>query len=70
MPAPPILGRCQIFHEKLDKVEYLIGYESDAFAFSGNVEEDLLSITSVHPMRESAVSEFLKKADADCVPCS
>ena len=55
----------QVFHEKLDQVEYLIGYEGDAFAFTGNVEEDLLSITSVHPMRESAVSEFVKIADAD-----
>jgi wyosine [tRNA(Phe)-imidazoG37] synthetase (radical SAM superfamily) len=55
----------QVFHEKLDQVEYLIGYEGNAFAFTGNVEEDLLSITSVHPMRESAVREFLKKAGAD-----
>jgi wyosine [tRNA(Phe)-imidazoG37] synthetase (radical SAM superfamily) len=55
----------QVFHKKLDQVEYLIGYEGDAFAFTGNVEEDLLSITSVHPMRESAVMELLKKANAD-----
>ena len=55
----------QVFHERLDQVEYLIGYEGNAFAFTGNVEEDLLSITSVHPMRESAVREFLKKAGAD-----
>ena len=49
----------------MDQVEYLIGYEGDAFAFTGNVEEDLLSITSVHPMREEAVSEFLARAGAD-----
>jgi wyosine [tRNA(Phe)-imidazoG37] synthetase (radical SAM superfamily) len=55
----------QVFHKKLDQVEYLIGYEGDAFAFTGNAEEDLLSITSVHPMRESAVMELLKKANAD-----
>jgi wyosine [tRNA(Phe)-imidazoG37] synthetase (radical SAM superfamily) len=55
----------QIFSEKLDQVEYLIGYEGDAFAFTGSVEEDLLNITSVHPMRESAVSDFLIKAAAD-----
>ena len=55
----------QVFREKLDQVEYLIGYEGNAFAFTGNVEEDLLSITSVHPMRESAVCEFLKKAGAN-----
>ncbi|MEM2338740.1 MAG: hypothetical protein QXW83_00885, partial [Nitrososphaerales archaeon] len=57
----------QIFAEKLGskKVEYLIGYEGNAFAYTGDVEEDLLSITAVHPMREEAVVEFLKKARAD-----
>jgi wyosine [tRNA(Phe)-imidazoG37] synthetase (radical SAM superfamily) len=55
----------QLFRAKLDQVEYLIGYEGNAFAFTGNVEEDLLSITAVHPMRQSAVSDFLKKAAAD-----
>ena len=34
-------------------------------AFTGNVEEDLLSITAVHPMREDAVSAFLARAGAD-----
>jgi len=55
----------QVFSEKLglDRVEYLIGYEGNAFAFTGNVEEDLLSITAVHPMRREAVTEFLKKAN-------
>jgi len=46
-------------------VEYLIGYEGNAFAFTGNIEEDLLSITSVHPMRQDAVSEFLERAEGD-----
>jgi wyosine [tRNA(Phe)-imidazoG37] synthetase (radical SAM superfamily) len=55
----------QIFKEKNIDVEYLIGYEGNAFAYTGNVEEDLLSITSVHPMKEEALIEFLKKADKD-----
>ena len=54
----------QILSDKVDHVEYLIGYEGNAFAFTGNVEEDLLSITSVHPMREDAVCEFLERAGA------
>jgi wyosine [tRNA(Phe)-imidazoG37] synthetase (radical SAM superfamily) len=53
-----------LFHERSIDVEYLIGYEGNAFAFTGNVEEDLLSITSVHPMREDAVREYLFKARA------
>ena len=52
----------QVFAKRLNTVEYLIGYEGNAFAFSGNIEEELLSITSVHPMREEAVTELLKKA--------
>jgi wyosine [tRNA(Phe)-imidazoG37] synthetase (radical SAM superfamily) len=57
----------QIFSEKLgsDRVEYLIGYEGNAFSFAGNVKEDLLSIMAVHPMREEAIKEFLEKADAN-----
>lgn len=57
----------QMFSEKLGsgRVEYLIGYEGNAFAFTGNVKEDLLSIMAVHPMREEAVKKFLEKADTD-----
>ena len=53
----------QIFARNLgaNRVEYLIGYEGNAFAFSGNVEENLLSITAVHPMRKEAIEAFLKK---------
>jgi len=57
----------QIFSKKLgaNRVEYLIGYEGNAFACTGKVREDLLSITAVHPIRKEAVKEFLRKANAD-----
>lgn len=55
----------QILAGRLPQVEYLIGYEGDAFAFTGDAQQDLLSITAVHPMRESAVRELLKHANAD-----
>jgi len=55
----------QIFKERGIDAEYLIGYEGNAFAYTGNVEEDLLGITSVHPMKEEAIIEFLKKADSN-----
>lgn len=55
----------QILSKQVDSVEYLIGYEGNAFAFTGNVEEDLLSITAVHPMRKEAVSDFLVRAGVD-----
>ncbi|MFW6140502.1 MAG: radical SAM protein [Acidobacteriota bacterium] len=52
----------QIFKKKNIDVEYLIGYEGNAFAYTGDVEKDLLSITSVHPMRKEAVHNYLTKA--------
>jgi len=55
----------QVFSERNIPVEYLIGYEGNAFAFTGNVEQDILSITSVHPMRKEGVNEYLDKANAD-----
>ena len=66
----PPTGSCvssayQIFSEEIAHVECLIGYEGNAFAFTGDVRSDLLDITSVHPMREDAVKYFLKCADAD-----
>jgi len=65
-PAEDVVNRFyQVVRNRLDNVEYLIGYEGNAFAFTGNVEEDLLSITAVHPMRQDAVDSFLAKAKAD-----
>jgi wyosine [tRNA(Phe)-imidazoG37] synthetase (radical SAM superfamily) len=57
----------QAFSKKLgaDRVEYLIGYEGTAFAFTGNVVDDLLGIMAVHPMRGEAVKEFLRSANTD-----
>lgn len=55
----------QVFSKSVAGVEYLIGYEGNAFAFTGDVEKDVLSITSVHPMREEGVQNLLSKAGAD-----
>jgi wyosine [tRNA(Phe)-imidazoG37] synthetase (radical SAM superfamily) len=57
----------QILSEQLEGVEleYLIGYEGDAFVSIGNAEADLLSVTAVHPMREQAVDKLLRRTGAD-----
>jgi len=55
----------QTFKSRIENVEYLIGYEGNEFASTGIVEDDILSITSVHPMREDAVAEFLSAAGAE-----
>ena len=54
----------QIFSAELDEVELLIGYEGDNFFSAGNIAEDLLAITSVHPMRREAVEKLLQRAGA------
>jgi wyosine [tRNA(Phe)-imidazoG37] synthetase (radical SAM superfamily) len=65
-PDEHVVNRAyQIVSEKVDTVEYLTGYEGDAFASTGDIREDLLSITAVHPMRQEAVEALLKKAGAE-----
>lgn len=55
----------QQFTNRKIPTEYLIGYEGNAFAFTGDAEQDILSITAVHPMRQDAIDQFLKKAHED-----
>jgi wyosine [tRNA(Phe)-imidazoG37] synthetase (radical SAM superfamily) len=57
----------QAFSEALGegRTEYLVGYEGNAFSSMGDPQADLLSIVSVHPMREDAVALFLKEGNAD-----
>jgi wyosine [tRNA(Phe)-imidazoG37] synthetase (radical SAM superfamily) len=55
----------QVFSSGLERVEMLTGYEGNAYAFTGDVEANLLSITAVQPMRQDAVNAFLARAGAD-----
>ena len=50
-----------IFKEKLKRVELLVSYEGDEFTNTSDIRNDLLNITSVHPMREDAVLNFLRR---------
>jgi len=52
----------QIVKEHVPDVELLTGYEGNAFSLTGDVREDLLSITAVHPMRRDAVEDLLRRA--------
>jgi len=52
----------QLFTEAGLSCEYLIGYEGNQFSRTGDVVDDLLSITSVHPMREEAVLKMIREA--------
>ncbi len=65
IPDEEALNRAyHIFAERMPRVEYLVGDEGNAFAYTGEVEKDLLSITAVHPMRKEAVDAFLTRAGA------
>jgi len=65
-PSEETVNRAyQIFAGSVDNVECLLGMETGAFAFTGDVEEDILGVTAVHPMGESSVRELLDKAGAD-----
>jgi len=55
----------QIINQQIKHLELISGYEGNAFASTGNFAEDILSITSVHPMREDAVRTLLAKSGAD-----
>jgi wyosine [tRNA(Phe)-imidazoG37] synthetase (radical SAM superfamily) len=59
-----VIQAFQVFSERLSCAELLTGCEGMSFVTTGSVEEDLLSITSVHPMREDAVKALLAKGDA------
>ncbi len=50
----------QVLRQFVDRVEFLTAYEGTEFLASGDAERDLLSITSVHPMREDAVQALLQ----------
>jgi len=62
-PDEAVINSCyQVFREKLKHVGCLTGYEGNEFAFTGNIEDDILSITAVHPMRQDAVYALLSKS--------
>lgn len=44
------------------EVELLTAYEGDTFAFSGDLRRDILAITAVHPLRESALRALVDKS--------
>jgi wyosine [tRNA(Phe)-imidazoG37] synthetase (radical SAM superfamily) len=64
-PEDRINTAFQIFTQHGLNTELLTGYEGNTFGTTGNVENDLLAITSVHPMRQDAVDTFLEKAGTD-----
>jgi len=54
-----------ILAERVARVELLTAYEGDEFPPLDDPREQLLAITAVHPMRESAVRAMLARAGRD-----
>jgi len=51
----------QIFSEAGVNTEFLTGFEGTDTGHTGNIYEDILNITSVHPLREDALLKLLEK---------
>lgn len=52
-----------IIERYLKQVRYMIHYEGEDFTSTGETVSDLLSILSVHPMREKAALKFLSEEE-------
>jgi wyosine [tRNA(Phe)-imidazoG37] synthetase (radical SAM superfamily) len=55
----------QVFADRIEVVECLLGVEDGSFGYSGDVEADILGVTAVHPMPEASLRELLEKAGAE-----
>jgi wyosine [tRNA(Phe)-imidazoG37] synthetase (radical SAM superfamily) len=57
-----LLYAYELFTAENLRTEILSGYSEAPYLLGGDVKEDILSITAVHPMRESEVKELLRQA--------
>jgi wyosine [tRNA(Phe)-imidazoG37] synthetase (radical SAM superfamily) len=65
IPAAEVLNACwQIFSRMEIESEFLTGFEGSNTGFTGNIYEDILNITSVHPLREDSILNLLRKDGA------
>ena len=55
----------QIFSERLPTTQPLFDLEELAFVSTGNLREDILSITAVHPMRETPLRKMILDAGGE-----
>jgi len=66
IPEPAQLVHAfEAFAERVRRAELLIAYEGSRFAVTGSAEKELMGTTAVHPMREEAVGDLLRRAGAD-----
>lgn len=66
--APPenvLANAGSIFRKYLDRVEVLSQFGGTEFFVTGDPAEDILAISSVHPLREDSMKEILKRSGKD-----
>jgi wyosine [tRNA(Phe)-imidazoG37] synthetase (radical SAM superfamily) len=64
-PDPEKLNQAwQIFSDMNIKTEFLTGFEGTNAGFTGNIYEDILNITAVHPLREDSMIKLLENDNA------
>lgn len=67
--SPPDAGKLnigwQIFTDMNIKTELLTDFEGTGTGCTGNIYEDILNITAVHPLREDSLALLLRKDNAD-----
>jgi wyosine [tRNA(Phe)-imidazoG37] synthetase (radical SAM superfamily) len=54
-----------IFNFRHIKTEFLTGFEGTDNGFTGNIYDDILNITAVHPLREDSLQKLLQNDNAD-----
>ena len=64
-PDPEKLNQAwQVFHDMHINTELLTGFEGADTGYTGNIYDDILNITAVHPLREDALLNLLEKDKA------
>jgi wyosine [tRNA(Phe)-imidazoG37] synthetase (radical SAM superfamily) len=54
-----------IFNKSHINTEFLTGFEGTDAGFTGNIYDDILNITAVHPLRHDSLIKLLKNDNAD-----
>ena len=55
----------QLFNNLKIETELLTGFEGTDTGFTGNIYEDILNITAVHPLREDTLFKLIQNDGAD-----
>lgn len=60
-----VLYAYRVFTEQGIKTELITGSSSGTFGYTGDIENDVVNIVSVHPMSKTQIEELLKKASSE-----